>query len=97
MTKPLGAGKEEGIEEDFGPVPSIGSVRLMAEKSASLTPILALVLPCKIPTPGASAHKGTLSPCGAGTVVLSGEQERIALSGVTVRLATGAGGYSFST
>lgn len=82
---------------DLGRLPSVGSVKLTAEKSPSLIPILALVLPCTIPTPGARAQRGTLSPGGGGTVALSAELAKMALSGVTVRLATGAGGYCFST
>ena len=82
-------GSGEGTPAD--PEPEASLAKLIAEKSLSLIPIEALVDPCNAPTPGTKAHSGILSS-GGGTVV-EGEAE----SAVTVRLATGSGGYTFSS
>ncbi len=56
--------------------------KLIAEKSASLTPSEADVLPCKTPTPGANAHSGIRSAGASGSLLASSAV-------MTVRLATG--------
>lgn len=61
--------------------------KLIAEKSDSLTPSDADVLPCKTPTPGANAHSGIRSAGASGSLLASSAV-------MTVRLATGSFGYT---